>query len=76
MAPLLARLIAIGATVTASVKVEWTQTARNGDGSLVLLQDMPPLTMEPVADAPKGPAVSVDTSKTFQVGCTHQRPLK
>ena len=39
------------ATATAATTVEWTRTARWPDGSLTLLEDMPPLTMAPITGA-------------------------
>ena len=47
-------------------RVEWTQTARHGDGSLVLLKDMPPLEMKPAARAPKRASLVLDRTKRFQ----------
>ena len=52
--------LALGTTV------KWTQTARNSDGSLILLKDMESLTMRSM-DAPHGStAVVVDSSQKRQ----------
>ena len=50
----------------AGPQVQWTQTARNGDGSLVLLQDMEALTMDDMDAAPEGPAITVDSRQKYQ----------
>ena len=58
-------LATVGLAAAAGITVEWTQTARNGDGSLVLLKDMEPLKMKPVP-ATDGPSITVDRSKSYQ----------
>ena len=48
-------------------QVEWVQTARFKDGSVTLLKDMEPLTMEKPDELPHGAGtVIVDTAETFQ----------
>ena len=64
-AVMLSALSAVVYVAAGGVTVQWSQTARNDDGSLVLLEDKPPLTMT-AADAPKKPAIVVDVTKTFQ----------
>ena len=53
-----------------SSQVEWVQTARfkNFDltDSVVLLKDMPPLSMTPMEETPSELTLEVDTSQTFQ----------
>ena len=51
---------------TGGVTIEWSQTARNGDNSLVLLEEQRPLKMTPVKAAPKGPSLILDRSKSYQ----------
>ena len=46
--------------------VSWVQTARFEDGSLALLDDKPPVTMEAMPSIPKEHALTVDTSRTYQ----------
>ena len=51
-------------TRTIRAQVEWVQTARFKDGSVKLLEDMPPLEMVPMGSAPK--SLAVDTSRRHQ----------
>ena len=59
-------LLHLLACATAGVTVEWTQTARRDDGTLVLLEDMPPLEMVSAKDV-NGPALIVDRSKVHDM---------
>ena len=54
-----------GAHGSAGVEVQWTQTARKSDGSLVLLEDMPPLHMGAVSEV-SGAKIAIDSSLTYQ----------
>ena len=58
------------------VTVEWTQTARRDDGTLVLLEDMPPLEMVSAKDV-NGPALIVDRSKVrYMMKQPHAKPSR
>ena len=48
-----------------SCQVEWVQTARFKDGSVKLLEDMPPLEMTPIGEVPLR-TLAVDSSKRHQ----------
>ena len=56
----------VGLVTSALSTVEWTQTARHGDGSLVLLKDMPPLHMKASASPPNRASLVLDRTKRFQ----------
>tara|TARA_B110001452_G_scaffold99062_1_gene82080 strand:+ start:124 stop:2529 length:2406 start_codon:yes stop_codon:yes gene_type:complete len=56
----------LGAAIAHGHGMQYTQTARQGDGTLILLQDMPPLRVERMADAPTGPTITLDSSKMHQ----------
>ena len=50
----------------AAVTVEWSQTARMADGSLVLLEEKKPFQLLPSKTPPADNALVVDTSKSYQ----------
>ena len=55
----------MAASAFSAVEVQWTLTARNGDGSLQLLEDKKPLTMKPTVKPSKA-AIVIDRSKKYQ----------
>jgi glucosylceramidase len=56
-------LMAMGQT--ASITVEWTQTMRKNDGTLILLEDQPPLTMH-ASGSNQPPALVIDRTEKYQ----------
>ena len=46
--------------------IAWTQTARNDDNTLVLLQEMDALQMQPMDAAPDGPSIIVNSKQKHQ----------
>ena len=49
-----------------SIQVDWMETARFHDGTTALMQERPPLTMEPMARLPTAHALTIDRSRSYQ----------
>ena len=59
----------VAAATAAATRVEWTQTVRMADGTLVLLEDQPPLVMQATSTAAVDsdpPALVLDRRQTYQ----------
>ena len=50
-----------------SIQVEWMETARFHDGTTALMQERPPLKLEPVEHLPTAHALTIDRSRSYQV---------
>ena len=49
-----------------SIQVEWMETARFHDGTTALMQERPPLKLEPMEHLPTAHALTIDRSRSYQ----------
>ena len=61
-----ADMLAASALHAGSIQADWTETARFHDGTAALMQERPPLTMDPMARLATAHALTTDHSPSYQ----------
>lgn len=59
-------MLAASALHAGSIQADWTETARFHDGTAALMQERPPLTMDPMAPLATAQALTTDHSPSYQ----------
>ena len=59
-------LAASAVHAAASIQADWTETARFHDGTAALMQERPPLTMDPMVRLPTAQALKTYHSPSYQ----------